>query len=341
MDTAKLHEALQATLSANNEARRAAEAFLVSQQTQNGFLVSLLQIVNTESVHKALRQSAGVMLKNGLDASCPPQSLHWGSMCPSDKSQMMEHVFGVFMSQTDHSLRELVAEVILQIALVEFPGNWPNLMNQIMTEITNSADTGRMFNALLLLRKLVKKYQWRPEGERQAMELMVDTSFPVLQQIVQAYMNSDNPAHAEILKICCKTYWSAMQYCVNKFVSNTTLLQSWMGMFNTMLAKPLPEASEGLQPAGQPTALEERREWIWWKLKKWIMQIIARFFSRYGNPDYAQKEHQELSKFFVNNIAPGLLGTVMDVLSWRSRGRFCTDRVSQLCLNYVCFIYFF
>ena len=51
----------------------------------------------------------------------------------------------------------------------------------------------------------------------------------------------------------------------------------WMDCLNTLLLQPLPEASEGLQPAGQPLEVEERLRWPWY-----TRSSLRRFSPRIG-----------------------------------------------------------
>ena len=61
-----------------------------------------------------------------------------------------------------------------------------------------------------------------------------------------------------------------------------------MKIFRMVIAKSLPEASESGEPAGQPMDEEERGKWAWWKLKKWSLQILCRFYTRYCRPKKAE-----------------------------------------------------
>lgn len=41
----------------------------------------------------------------------------------------------------------------------------------------------------------------------------------------------------------------------------------WFRLIGEMIAKPLPEASENLEPLLQPIEPEERKIWPWWKVQ--------------------------------------------------------------------------
>jgi hypothetical protein len=63
---------------------------------------------------------------------------------------------------------------------------------------------------------------------------------------------------AEMMRLSLKAFWSATQFALPTCLPTETLLQ-WMEMVNRLLAKQLPEAHEGLEPAGQPTDDEDRK----------------------------------------------------------------------------------
>ena len=44
---------------------------------------------------------------------------------------------------------------------------------------------------------------------------------------------------------------------------------------------------------GQPEDLELRKGWPWWKLKKWVLHVINRMFSRFGNSKVVKGDHQK------------------------------------------------
>eukprot|EP00957_Ditylum_brightwellii_P057061 4324632-Ditylum_brightwellii.AAC.1 len=112
-------------------------------------------------------------------------------------------------------------------------------------------------------------------------------------------------------------------------------MQPWFDVLKAVLSKTLPEASTGQEPRNQPTSVEERNAWPWWKVKKWSVQIMSRLFSRYGIPSYAEDEVKEFARHFSVNVAPQFLGPVCETLNLRPSGQFCTDRVVHLCLTFV------
>lgn len=44
---------------------------------------------------------------------------------------------------------------------------------------------------------------------------------------------------------------------------------------------------------GQPEDLTERKSWPWWKVQKWLLNILHRLYSRYGDPKTHAKGSNE------------------------------------------------
>jgi hypothetical protein len=47
---------------------------------------------------------------------------------------------------------------------------------------------------------------------------------------------------------------------------------------------------------------EERQDLSWWKIKKWSLKKLNRFFERYGTPNNAGKEYIEVANFFLKGF---------------------------------------
>ncbi|CAN0154712.1 unnamed protein product, partial [Phaeothamnion confervicola] len=108
---------------------------------------------------------------------------------------------------------------------------------------------------------------------------------------------------------------------------NALNFHAWFDLLAAILAKPVaPLPGDNL---------EERNAWPWWKVKKWACQIASRFFSRYGNPHYADTDGAGFAETFSARVAPKLLQQVMALLALRPAGQACTDKVVHSCLMFV------
>jgi hypothetical protein len=76
--------------------------------------------------------------------------------------------------------------------------------------------------------------------------------------------------------------------------------------------------------------------WSWWKAKKHVLKTWQLFFQRYGNPHYVEQELTQFAQFWSSQIAHQLLGSVMQVMSWRPSGKFCSDRCIMMGFRFLC-----
>ena len=231
------------------------------------------------------------------------------------------------------------------------------------TDHTVTPITLQVYNALFALHRLCKRYEYKPKDQRGPLLTIVDYSFPLLLPMAHSLLQPSTTEHekakeysnepALILKQILKIFWSCTQFYLpgtegitiedgkatgslqNPSTWNHTSLvtpegiQPWFSILLMALSKPLPEQF-------QPTkSMEERNAWPWWKVKKRACQIVARLFSRYGYPKYAEDELKDFSRFFSSTAAPQFLGPICELLSLRPRGMFCTDRVVHFALTFM------
>jgi hypothetical protein len=110
----------------------------------------------------------------------------------------------------------------------------------------------------------------------------------MLQGLMSHILANNSLDAAACMRITMKIFWSCTNYALPTVQGVDVTL--WFGYITEIMNKPLPEASEGVEPFGQPTDVDERKAWPWWKLKKWAGRIMSQFIQRYGNPRYAAEE---------------------------------------------------
>lgn len=121
-----------------------------------------------------------------------------------------------------------------------------------------------MYNSLLALRKVAKRYEYKSKDERKPLNDIVQITFPYLQNLMTHVISHNSIEAAQVMKMCLKIFWSATMYQLPE-VSGVDV-NFWFQIIAQILDKALPEASEGLEPAGQPVDPEQRAAWPWWKV---------------------------------------------------------------------------
>jgi hypothetical protein len=276
-------------------------------------------------------------------------------MGDADKTALKNHLVEVLLNEPEKSLRDLLAETLHTTALHEYPEAWPQLLPLLLHVIQTNGEASssdpnhkpstqeqkvlRVHNALLALRKLVKRYEYKSKEQRGPLNDIVQQSFPLLLPLGQRLSspNEHSLEAAMMLKQILKIFWSSTQFYLptQSLQDLSNQISPWFDVLEAVVSKKLPEASENLPPFHQPTTVEERNAWPWWKVKKWAVQIMSRLFSRYGMPQYAEEEIKVFAQYFSTTVAPRFLGPVCETLNLRPSGQFCTDRVVHLCLAYV------
>lgn len=300
-----------------------------------------------------VRQAAAIQLKN-ICRDCWIQRVSFiggvvgdgndqNILSEDDKNFIKIHLIRSMLLEPDKSLTGLMAETLHSIAIHDFPDKWPTLLDTLLQTISLSHDTSqalKVHNALLALRKVCKRYEFKPREQRGPLNQIVSISFPLLLPLAQRLVSTNDYSieAAMMLKQILKIFWSSTQFYLPgngeeliqgvPSLSNPQAMQPWFNVLSQALARPISEEI-------LPSSLDERNAYPWWKVKKWSVQIMSRFFSRYGIPAYAEDEAKVFAQYFSNNVAPFYLQYVCETLNLRGTGRFCTDRVVYLCLTFI------
>mmetsp|Transcript_4901 Transcript_4901/g.7219 ORF Transcript_4901/g.7219 Transcript_4901/m.7219 type:complete len:1062 (+) Transcript_4901:138-3323(+) len=356
-----LHLALQQSFSPDPSLRGPSEELIKLLKYVPGATIMLLQVTAEKQVQYEVRQAAVIQLKNickecwvervsavtGLPISPTEEGKPPAMLSEQDKEAVKTVLLETLLNESDKSIRDLLAETLHTAAVHEYPDKWPTLLPLLLTTIqTNGANTQegattidqkvlRVHNALLALRKIVKRYEYKSKEQRGPLDEIVKQGFPLLLPLAQRSIAPDEHSleAATCLRQILKIFWSSSQFYWPQI--DAQQIEPWFDVLQAVMAKPLPEAFTGLEPRNQPTSIEERNAWPWWKVKKWAIQIMNRLFSRYGMPNYAEEELASFAKYFSNTVAPRFLMPVCETLNLRPSGQFCTDRVVHLCLSYV------
>mmetsp|Transcript_8754 Transcript_8754/g.11386 ORF Transcript_8754/g.11386 Transcript_8754/m.11386 type:complete len:1101 (+) Transcript_8754:86-3388(+) len=348
-----LLEALSHTYNPNKETRQAAEAYIVNARQKPGYLVSLLQLVVKPGVALEVQQASAIQLKNGISRNWKiPESLKNSKrrisgnidsasvfeINDNDRVVVRNNLLQAMSLANERRVRKLLAECVMHICREDYPDKWPNLLDQILAGL-KSGEVNSMYAALLALHKVVYLYMSKPRNERDHLEVIVSNTFPILRELFQNVLSSHNSIEAgEMVNLAGKIYFRAIQYHLPEFVKKPEETNGWIPLFVELLRKPLPEAHTGLEPKGQPTDIQEREKWPWWKAKKQAARILERLFQRYGMVPYVVDADIEFANAFSKGqdcIAVKVLPTILHTLEAEKRGEFCTNVVTRLCTLWV------
>ncbi|OCF55372.1 importin-alpha export receptor [Kwoniella mangroviensis CBS 10435] len=190
---------LSSTVSPDAHARRSAEDSLRQGETQQGFLLIVLQLVKSNEVDMIVRQAGGVYFKNAVKRLWSGEEET--QIAPADKeaikSQLVPIMISLGTSQTA-KLQSQIGEGLSHIATLDFPAEWEGLCDELINSLT--PDNFVINNGVLATAHSIFK-RWRSQFRTN--ELYSEINF-VLSRFCQPYyqlfqhvdqlLQSPNPA---------------------------------------------------------------------------------------------------------------------------------------------------
>ncbi|KAG0567157.1 hypothetical protein KC19_7G115500 [Ceratodon purpureus] len=329
MDLATLATVLQSALSTNPEERKAGEERLNQYQHVQGHLVGLLQIIVATHVDLSIRQVASIYFKNVTARDwMPREPVVVPKISDTDKATVRENLMEAIV-QAPSIIRVQLGECLKTVIHADYPEQWPALLPAIFNNL-KSQDQQRVFGALYALRILTRKYEFKDEEERMPVYTIINTTFPVLLEILNHLIALPNPAIevADLIKLILKIFWSSAYLEIPKVLHDVNTFTAWMSSFHNLLERPVPVE-------GQPTDPDLRKVWGWWKVKKWTLHIMNRLYNRFGDPKMSKPENKAFAQMFQKNFAGRFLELYMKLLSVVRENGYLPDRVINLALQYL------
>lgn len=330
MDLATLASVLQSALSTNPDERKAGEERLNQYQHVRGHLVGLLQIIVTQNVDLPIRQVASIYFKNVTARDWLPRDpvVDQPKISDTDKVTVRENLMEAIV-HAPPIIRVQLGECLKTVIHADYPEQWPALLPSIFANL-KSSEQQRVFGALYALRILTRKYEFKDEEERMPVYHIINTTFPVLLEILNYLLALPNPAIeiADLIKLILKIFWSSAYLEIPKVLHDVNTFTAWMASFHNLLERPVPAE-------GQPTDPELRKVWGWWKVKKWTLHIMNRLYNRFGDPKMSKPENKAFAQMFQKQFSGKFLELYMKLLSVVRENGYLPDRVINLALQYL------
>lgn len=335
MELSQLQDILLHTYSTDNGLRKQAEHVIEQLPRQSNSVFLLLQLLQNLNLAREIRQAGAIAMKNIIqkqwvfdDKEKNVNHPYLVGIPENDKVNYRQCVLQSVLKEEDTSVRSLMIEGLNTIVRADYPEKWNSLIGEISTVLqTPRQEYVQIYNCLLCLRRMVKIYEYKSDEMRMPLENIVDMMFPLLKQIFLMLLNGhfDGDKNGELLHLICKIFWSCMQFSIPRVLMNGNELVEWLEMFHTLVKMPISEQS-------LPKDEDERHQYCYWKAKKWVIQILCRLYSRYSNPKHVEPPLVNMANYIRQELGPKFLACILELLALRSQGRYCPDRVVQLCL---------
>eukprot|EP00794_Sanderia_malayensis_P018281 gene18281-20104_t len=330
MDVQQLVALFQGTLDPNHRAD--AEKKLEELSPYAGFSTILLQMVMAPEIQVAIRQAAVIYLKNMI-------SHHWmkknedlypaGNLpfviSDEDKMTIKDNIVEATIHATE-LVRVQLTVCIAEILSCDFPEQWSNLIPKVNAYITSDNRT-TWLGGLCVLHQVAKKYEYKNRNDREPILKIMVVFLPILHSRCVSLMKDDSAESAVMQSKLLKIFKSLIQLHLPLEIINQDNFPQWMGIFKTIIDRPLPEIAQKWDEDEQPSP--------WWKSKKWAVTVLFRIFERYGCPGLVAKEYAGFADFYDKHFAESVMESMLKILDQYRRKEFVSPRVLQQTFNYL------
>ena len=321
---------LQATLSADQNQRKQAEDYLTQYAYSKGHVVGLMQVACAPQAELSMRQAASIHFKNLVAKGWEPRREESARLHEEDKATVRANVLEALIQSPD-LIRSQLVECMKVLVNADFPEKWPDILPTVVQYLSTD-DVTRVYGAVNVILLLCRKYEFKAVDERAVLAPVIDAAFPRLLAMLQSLIGMEDKRNdqqlAALVKLIVKTYWSATYLEIPPNLMPAEVFGGWITCMHRIIVMPVPEE-------GQPADRAERKNFPWWKAKKWSLHIANRMFSRYGNPKMCKPEYKEFAKAFKAECSVSFLQSYMQLLSVIPAGGYLPDRIVNLSLQYL------
>lgn len=248
---------LQGTLRSDTTSIRSAEQGLVASYPNPQFPFALLTIASNNLIDTAARKSALTTLKNYVSATWSPtfDETFQGHVYLDEaaKTHVRDQIFGIAANQSaaaSSELQPIAASVVSKLANADFPDQWPNLFDSIVSIINTSNNDTTIKGALKVLYELIDS------------GLTEDQFFAVARDLVNAFhrISSSNERGLNVRAYSLNVFQSSFDMlemvmsdhgpAVKAFLDES--LKQWMDFFTSVLQEPVPASSGSTNDKDDP-----------------------------------------------------------------------------------------
>uniref|UniRef100_A0A915AS39 Importin N-terminal domain-containing protein n=1 Tax=Parascaris univalens TaxID=6257 RepID=A0A915AS39_PARUN len=320
--------ALQATTSSTNQ--KEATVYLDHATKLMGFAPLLLQIIMDESVDCSARQAAVIYLKNVINRSWALDEEEKTSgtfvLPEQDKHIIREHIIDAIVASPE-AIRVQLCTAVGTIMRHDFPKEWPHLPQKVTT-LLHSVDGPSWLGALLVVRRLVKLYEYRRVREKKPLVETMTVLLPMLLDRLVTLMADTSQESCLLQKIILKIFYGLVQFSLNMEMLDMNALGQWMEQLRIVIERRVPPEVNAVEE-------DDRQRTVWWKCKKWASATTQRIFERYGSPGQVESDYTQFAENYMAHFAVPTVNTCLGVLDRYRNGEYVSPRVLHSILQYV------
>lgn len=207
----KFCQALDLTVSPDNDLRKEAEKFILESMSKPHFVVAMLQIASNPDWNKDRKidvtQAAAIQLKNMAEThwryqegdEFTQQMIEQDSKViiipEEDKKYVKDHIMIAYANVHSEAVAKQFDYTIRCITRRDFPERWPELATTIREYInTENHYDSKVFVGIYTLKSVCRRYEYEFKSKREPLNEIANELFPRLETIANDTLNdnSDN-----------------------------------------------------------------------------------------------------------------------------------------------------
>ncbi|CAD5229107.1 unnamed protein product [Bursaphelenchus okinawaensis] len=327
MDRGLLVEAYKATT--NPAGQKEATKFLTQSSTMIGFTTFSLDILSDDSLDMAVRQAAGIFLKNHIRDYWVLDSDDVGKKVPiaeQDKVAIRQVLIPRIIMAPE-ALKVQLCICMQFILRHDFPEVWPSIVDEL-TQLYQSNDGASWYAALLVTHRLAKIYEYKRQVDKQPFLVAMNRFLPILYQRFVDIIDDQSQEANVLQKLMLKIFFCLIQFSLSTDVLTAEDFGHWLALFVKIVERDIPAEVEQVD-------VEERDETIWWKCKKWALKIIERVFERYGSKGHVEAAYKTFAEYYTANYLSPVVTSVLKVLERYIKKEYVSSRVMYLSICHI------
>ncbi|CAI2372071.1 unnamed protein product [Moneuplotes crassus] len=303
----QLCEALENSLSPDNEIRRNAEKFVVDSMPMNGFCSAMLHIATEKKYMEGRKvnvaQAAAIQLKNMAEFYWRFKSVEHAQSVTvpgeryiiiqdEDKDYFRNNILELTLKCDDEAVTRQLNYAVHCIVRLDFPEKWPALATQIQEYIFQEEDENKIILGIESLGSVCRRYEHEYDKARDPLNEIVNTLFPKLEEIF-GKIQDNSSAVANLIKFkIAELFYLTNHLEICKRYHGQEEFAKLMNFFKFIIEGNIDESL--VTKTDDSDIIFKRKKSNEWKIKTIAMRFFLRTFQRYGNSKmFDEKDDKE------------------------------------------------
>lgn len=325
MDENILLSAFSASLGSDNEARGKAHIYLQEIRSAAGLIPILAKISLEPTNNLELRQVAVIFLKNL--AKNWKDSNNEFAIPQADKDFLKFHILSALDLAIPEKIRSQFEEIANNLAKIEYP--WDEIHSQIAAALDNPS---QIYAGLNMIYQISKNFEYVMSEKRMHLLKLVGLFFGKVLELMKNLMGFANGDSYWYVQMILQIYWVSFYIDLPVEQAATPVLDQWLQCFKVVLEVPMGELQNKPASVNEEKVLEKLPQWM---CKKWSIQIVHRFFTRYFNLTHLKDQNFLIGQHFQAVWASEFFKIVIPQL-FQVREVFIPSLVLNYYLKYTC-----